>query len=126
MAAPFFQKRDSNIKIIPAFKPIPADCEDSQEASPERKPQATTGRARMKGATPQEKRALSRQATNGGAASSDGGASSDATEPRNGASDGSSPSSGAGNNTPASTTSTTTPLPVSHRRSPDDGVRMEG
>lgn len=105
-------KRDSNIKIIPAFKPIPADCEDSQEASPERKPPATTGRARMKGATPQEKRALSRQATNGGAASSDGGASSDATEPRNGASDGSSPSSGAGNNTPASTTSTTAPLPL--------------
>ncbi|XP_029841301.2 protein AF-10 isoform X2 [Ixodes scapularis] len=105
-------KRDSNIKIIPAFKPIPADCEDSQEASPERKPAATTGRARMKGATPQEKRALSRQATNGGAASSDGGASSDATEPRNGASDGSSPSSGAGNNTPASTTSTTAPLPL--------------
>ncbi|CAN7996466.1 unnamed protein product [Ixodes hexagonus] len=112
-------KRDSNIKIIPAFKPIPADCDDSQEASPERKPPITTGRARMKGAaTTQEKRALSRQVTNGGTAmaatSSDGGASSDATEPRNGASDGcgSSPSSGAGNNTPASTTSTTAPLPL--------------
>lgn len=111
-------KRDSHIKIIPAFKPIPADCDDSQEASPERKPLPTTGRARMKGATTQEKRALSRQVTNGGTAmaatSSDGGASSDATEQRNGASDGcgSSPSSGAGNNTPASTTSTTAPLPL--------------
>ncbi|KAL3201523.1 hypothetical protein MRX96_012562 [Rhipicephalus microplus] len=30
-------KRDNNIKIIPAFKPIPAEC-DSREDSPERKP----------------------------------------------------------------------------------------
>ncbi|KAL1430035.1 hypothetical protein MTO96_015519 [Rhipicephalus appendiculatus] len=37
-------KRDNNIKIIPAFKPIPAEC-DSREGSPERKP----ARARMKG-----------------------------------------------------------------------------
>lgn len=100
-------KRDSNIKIIPAFKPIPADC-DSREASPERKP-APGARARLKGGATQERR-TSRQVTTNGV-SSDGGASSDGTEPRNGASDGCGSSS-----SPSTTaTTTTTPLPVSGR-----------
>ncbi|XP_049518310.1 protein AF-10-like isoform X9 [Dermacentor silvarum] len=86
-------KRDSNIKIIPAFKPIPADC-NSREGSPERKPT----RARMKGGSSMsaERRGCSRPPCNG-QVSSDGGASSDATEPRNGAtSGGSSPSPSTG------------------------------
>ncbi|XP_037292062.2 coiled coil domain containing protein Alhambra isoform X3 [Rhipicephalus microplus] len=93
-------KRDNNIKIIPAFKPIPAEC-DSREDSPERKP----ARARMKGGRSMsgERRGCSRPPCNG-QVSSDGGASSDATEPRNGAtSGGSSPSPSTG--TPS------TPLP---------------
>uniref|UniRef100_A0A224YZA5 Mixed-lineage leukemia protein n=1 Tax=Rhipicephalus zambeziensis TaxID=60191 RepID=A0A224YZA5_9ACAR len=93
-------KRDNNIKIIPAFKPIPAEC-DSREGSPERKPV----RARMKGGSSMsgERRGCSRPPCNG-QVSSDGGASSDATEPRNGAtSGGSSPSPSTG--TPS------TPLP---------------
>ncbi|XP_037510883.1 protein AF-10 isoform X7 [Rhipicephalus sanguineus] len=93
-------KRDNNIKIIPAFKPIPAEC-DSREGSPERKP----ARARIKGGSSMsgERRGCSRPPCNG-QVSSDGGASSDATEPRNGAtSGGSSPSPSTG--TPS------TPLP---------------
>lgn len=95
-------KRDNNIKIIPAFKPIPAEC-DSREGSPERKP----ARARMKGGSSMsgERRGCSRPPCNG-QVSSDGGASSDATEPRNGAtSGGSSPSPSTG------TPSTPLPLP---------------
>ncbi|XP_077516063.1 zinc finger protein zfp-1-like isoform X11 [Amblyomma americanum] len=83
-------KRDSNIKIIPAFKPIPAEC-GSHEGSPERKP----ARARIKGGCT-ERRGPIRPPCNG-QVSSDGGASSDATEPRNGAtSGGSSPSPSTG------------------------------
>lgn len=100
------QKRDSNIKIIPAFKPIPASTCDSREDSPERKQPA---RARMKGGTNMcaERRGPSRPPPpSNGQLSSDGGASSDATEPRNGAtSEGSSPSPSAG------TPSTPLPLP---------------
>lgn len=95
-------KRDNNIKIIPAFKPIPAEC-DSREGSPERKP----ARARIKGGSSMsgERRGCSRPPCNG-QVSSDGGASSDATEPRNGAtSGGSSPSPSTG------TPSTPLPLP---------------
>ncbi|KAH9369699.1 hypothetical protein HPB48_007666 [Haemaphysalis longicornis] len=99
-------KRDSNIKIIPAFKPIPASTCDSREDSPERKQPA---RARMKGGTNMcaERRGPSRPPPpSNGQLSSDGGASSDATEPRNGAtSEGSSPSPSAG------TPSTPLPLP---------------
>ncbi|XP_065284722.1 protein AF-10 isoform X6 [Dermacentor albipictus] len=94
------QKRDSHIKIIPAFKPIPAEC-NSREGSPERKPT----RARIKGGSSMstERRACSRPPCNG-QVSSDGGASSDATEPRNGATSG-------GSSPLPSTGTPSTPLP---------------
>ncbi|XP_075536462.1 coiled coil domain containing protein Alhambra isoform X6 [Dermacentor variabilis] len=94
------QKRDSHIKIIPAFKPIPAEC-NSREGSPERKPT----RARIKGGSSMstERRGCSRPPCNG-QVSSDGGASSDATEPRNGATSG-------GSSPLPSTGTPSTPLP---------------